>query len=110
MDRRHNRRIGLQNWKAIVEALRYKVTVREVDPRNTTRQCSRCGSLATIVTGKKVICGDCGLVIDRQVNAAINIYLLGKRLKHCRELWEMTIKPKLEVGDYCERGLWEQPD
>ncbi len=102
-DRGHNRRISLQNWRAIVKALRYKVKVKEIDPRHTTRQCSRCGSLATIVDKRKVICKNCGLIIDRQVNAAINIYLSGRKLKHRKELWETVIRPKLAPGDYCEK-------
>ena len=103
-DRGHNRRISLQNWRTIAKALSYKVRIKEVDPRYTTRRCSRCGSLATIVEKEKVICRDCGLVIDRQVNAAVNIYLSGRKLKHRRELWETMIKPKLDLGDYCERS------
>ena len=103
-DRGHNRRISLQNWRTIAKTLSYKVRIKKVDPRYTTRRCSRCGSLATIVEGGRVICRDCGLVIDRQVNAAVNIYLSGRKLKHRRELWETMIKPKLDLGDYCERS------
>ena len=101
-DRGHNRWVGLQNWRAIARALSYKVTVREVDPRGTTRRCSRCGSLKTIVANGEVICKRCGIAINRQVNAAINVYLLGKKLKLSIKLWETKIKPKLDLEDYRE--------
>lgn len=54
-----------------------------VDPRGTSQNCSRCGcvgehkSLAVRVHR----CIDCGLTIDRDVNAAINIYGLGMSLR-----------------------------
>ena len=53
--------------------------VVEVDPRGTSQTCSRCGcvgehkSLAVRVHR----CADCGLEIDRDVNAAVNVKSLG---------------------------------
>lgn len=53
-------------------------TVVDVDPRGTSQTCSRCGcevrkSLAVRVHR----CPDCGLTVDRDVNAAINIKAAG---------------------------------
>ena len=49
-------------------------TVILVDPRNTSKMCSRCGELiAKDLSERTHECLYCGLVLDRDVNAAINI-------------------------------------
>ena len=49
-------------------------TVILVDPRNTSKMCSGCGELVAKELSERVhTCPDCGLVLDRDVNAAINI-------------------------------------
>ncbi|HEX9372951.1 MAG TPA: transposase, partial [Roseiflexaceae bacterium] len=49
-----------------------------VDPRNTSKRCSRCGQLVPKDLSVRVhACPVCGLVIDRDENAAINILALG---------------------------------
>ncbi|MCD6490699.1 MAG: RNA-guided endonuclease InsQ/TnpB family protein [Candidatus Njordarchaeia archaeon] len=85
--KKHNRNISLHDWRKIVEVLKYKVKVVEVDPKFTTKTCSRCGSLNTVVKNGTVKCLDCNLEIDRQLNASINIYLKGKGLKLSHENW-----------------------
>jgi len=79
--KKHNRSIGLHDWRWLVNVLSYKVRVVQVDPRLTTRTCSRCGSLDTAAGGGVGVCRECGLRIDRQLNAAINIYLKGRDLE-----------------------------
>ncbi len=66
-------------WGYFIERLRTKAAeagrvVVEVDPRNTSRTCSRCGHLFEDLTLKErwIACG-CGLSLDRDHNAAINI-------------------------------------
>jgi putative transposase len=50
----------------------------QVDPRNTSKKCSRCGSLVDKDLSVRVHdCPHCGLVLDRDHNAAINILALG---------------------------------
>lgn len=45
-----------------------------VDPRTTSKMCSRCGELVAKTLRERVhSCPACGLVLDRDVNAAINI-------------------------------------
>ncbi len=52
--------------------------VVRVDPRNTSQRCSRCGQLVQKDVSVRVhACPICGLVIDRDENAAINILALG---------------------------------
>ncbi len=65
--------------------LAYKATllnrsVIRVNPIYTTMTCSRCGSLQEMPLGKKLYSCDCGLNIDRDLNAAINIKRLGTNL------------------------------
>ena len=73
-----NRSIMEQSWGRIVSQLKCKAESagREivfVDPRNTSQRCSGCG--ATVKKGLSVrrhVC-ECGLDLDRDHNAAINI-------------------------------------
>jgi putative transposase len=49
-----------------------------VNPRNTSKRCSRCGTIVEKDLSVRVHdCQVCGLVIDRDENAAINILALG---------------------------------
>jgi putative transposase len=49
-----------------------------IDPGNTSKRCSRCGQLVDKDLSVRVhSCPVCGLVIDRDENAAINILALG---------------------------------
>jgi putative transposase len=53
-------------------------TVILVDPRNTSKICSQCGELAQkTLRDRTHTCPNCGLVLDRDVNAAINILQRG---------------------------------
>ena len=73
-----NRSIMEQSWGRIVSQLIYKAESAGrklvfVDPRNTSQRCSDCG--ATVKKGLSVrrhVCA-CGLDLDRDHNAAINI-------------------------------------
>lgn len=49
-----------------------------VNPRNTSQMCSRCGMIVAKTLSDRVhSCPHCGLVMDRDQNAAINILRLG---------------------------------
>ena len=70
-------------WRQLVQYAAYKAEeagrrVVLVDPRHTSQMCSRCGSLVPKDLGVRVHeCPRCGLVLDRDQNAAINILRLG---------------------------------
>lgn len=52
--------------------------VVQVDPRNTSKRCSRCGQLVQKALSVRVHqCPVCGLEINRDLNAAINILAIG---------------------------------
>src|SRR5215217_2066215 len=53
-------------------------TVILVDPRNTSKMCSDCGELVQkSLSTRTHTCPNCGLVLDRDVNAALNILQRG---------------------------------
>jgi putative transposase len=70
-------------WNQFAQYTQYKAenAGREcvlVDPRNTSKKCSRCGTLVEKFLSERVhSCPVCGLQIDRDENAAINILALG---------------------------------
>jgi len=74
--RKHNRDVGKQNWKQIVQYMSYKGRVELVDPKNSSSTCPACGEeLVKLRKGQVVKCLECGLELDRQLCGAINIYL-----------------------------------
>lgn len=74
-------------WGDFLHWLRVKAEeagreVVEVNPRGTSQVCSECGVVVQKGLGVRVHrCPDCGLVIDRDVNAACNILRLGRSLR-----------------------------
>ena len=66
-------------WGKFMQVLSYKAEsagmgVEFVNPRDTTRTCSQCGGIREIGLGTRTYrCGQCGLSMDRDLNAAINI-------------------------------------
>jgi len=70
-------------WNMLVTLTSYKAAnagsmVVLVDPRNTSKMCSRCGILVEKLLSDRVHnCSQCGLSLDRDWNAAINILRLG---------------------------------
>ena len=71
------------SWNQFVQYIVYKAEYAGrkcvlVDPRNTSKRCSRCGTLVEKDLSVRVhSCPTCGLTIDRDENAAINILALG---------------------------------
>jgi putative transposase len=70
-------------WNQLATYTRYKAedasrTYIEVDPRGTSQRCSRCGAVVKKSLRIRVHqCPECGLEIDRDLNAAYNILRLG---------------------------------
>ena len=71
-------------WGLLRQMLEYKAesagkTVVAVDPKRTSQECSGCGSLVMKPLSQRThSCPDCGLVLDRDHNAAINILTRGR--------------------------------
>jgi putative transposase len=71
-------------WGSFLRTLHSKaeeagVHVVAVDPRHTTQACSQCGTLVPKGLGVRAHVCDCGLVLDRDHNAALNILARGLR-------------------------------
>lgn len=71
--------IGDASWGKLVQYASYKAEnagkrVELVDPRRTTQECSGCGVAVRKSLSERVHrCPNCGLLLDRDLNAAINI-------------------------------------
>jgi putative transposase len=87
----HNRNISKINWKTIITLMSYKSKVMLLNPKNSTRRCSRCG-MVNAPKGASYICKKCGLRIDRQLNAAINLYLQMEGLPPTPRLFNKLVK------------------
>lgn len=67
------------SWTKFISLLRYKAAkagalLIEVNARNSSQDCSRCGVRVPKGLGeRRHVCLDCGLSIDRDLNAALNI-------------------------------------
>ena len=64
----------------LYDILEYKCTIRElyfskVDPKNTSKTCSSCGTIKQALTLRDRIydCNNCGVSMDRDYNACLNI-------------------------------------
>jgi len=71
------------SWDLLVTFITYKAEyagreVMLVNPRDTSKRCSRCGILIQKSLNDRIhICTCCGLVLDRDINASINILAIG---------------------------------
>ena len=76
-----NRAILNTGWSGLRRKLSYKCEVIEMDARNTSRMCRRCGHIdkANRRTQSKFECVSCGHRDNADVNAALNIQALGTR-------------------------------
>ena len=80
------RAITEQQWGQVGHQLICKAEsaggeVVQVDPRHTSTDCSRCGCRRSMpLSVREYVCNECGLVLDRDVNAARNILRRGMSL------------------------------
>ena len=85
MVRNHNlaKSILDASWNKLIQYTSYKAedagrNVVLVNPANTSQACSRCGqTVKKDLSIRKHDCPSCGLSIDRDLNAALNIVRLG---------------------------------
>ena len=67
------------SWGKFISMLRYKaawagVRLIEVDPTNTSQECSNCGTMVPKGLHERVHdCPRCGVIVDRDLNAARNL-------------------------------------
>lgn len=71
------------SWNRLIQMTTYKAEwagseVRLVNPRNTSQKCSGCGEIVPKTLADRIhCCPKCGLVLDRDLNAAKNIHTVG---------------------------------
>lgn len=79
----YNKAIGEVSWGKFMKYISDKAEeagrdIEEVNPKNTSKMCSKCGNLKDISLDVRIYqCEKCKLVIDRDENAALNILRLG---------------------------------
>jgi len=90
MVKNHNLAQAIYNasWNKFFQMLSYKaesagLRVFAVDPKDTTQECSKChnikkGSERLTLNDRIYHCNVCGLTIDRDINASINILAKGR--------------------------------
>jgi putative transposase len=81
-NRKLARSIMDSGWGTFVQKLEYKCKLLvEVPARNTTVDCSRCGSKVPKSLAVRIHkCDKCGLILDRDHNASINILQKGLKI------------------------------
>lgn len=85
----------------------YGKDLQFLDERNTSKQCSGCGNLQPMPLWKRTYCCvECGLVMDRDENSAVNILTrflarLGSSIERCGVL-QATQSSVEVVGASCE--------
>ena len=95
MVKNHNLAQSIYNasWNRFIQMLSYKaesagMKVIKVVARNTSRQCSNCGNIQDMpLSIRGYNCNRCGMQMDRDINAAINIFnraTLGQRGSHAQ--------------------------
>jgi len=58
----------------------YNKTLYEVDKKNTSKKCYKCGHIHSELGSSKIfLCPECGYEIDRDINAAMNIFIACER-------------------------------
>lgn len=71
------------SWNMLLQLIRYKAENAgsyfvEVNPKYTSQKCSRCGAfIQKSLSVRTHICPECGLVINRDINASLNILRAG---------------------------------
>ena len=100
----HNRVVSKQNWKQTIALMSYKTNVRLLNPRNSTKTCPRCGGKMKHRRGQVLECERCGLKINRQLNASINLYLRMWGFPPSMKVWLELIEPILRRGGVTPKG------
>ena len=95
-----------------ISMLRYKVkNLIEVNPAYTSKACAYCGTVQDIPLRKRTYkCPHCGLVLDRDHNAAINILHLGRAVARglCNARTLVLLVDRNEVTDRSILSCLEQ--
>ncbi len=98
-----SRQVSDVGWAAFVERLTCKaesagLAVEKVDPKQTTQMCSNCRAIVKKSLAVRVhSCPQCGLVMDRDRNAAVNIKKRGGNAPSVAKLGVAPVGPQVHV-------------
>ena len=90
-------------WGRFIGMIAYKAEsaggrLIQVNPRNTTQNCSQCGEYVKKTLSERIHeCPYCGLVMDRDLNASKNILKIGKELADSMPVEDKTTTPPTEA-------------
>ncbi len=98
----------LHRWSYhnLIQKIKYKAKLEgvptiEVSPRNTSKTCSRCGYVYKRFRNQRLFhCPKCGLIVDRDLNASINIAKKG-----LEEFKKRAFLPALKSGAPSPQGV-----
>ena len=93
------------SWGKFAQLLDFKAEsagcqIVKIDPRNTTKTCSQCGHIQDMPLWKRTYeCAECGFVIDRDYNSAINILnkFSGQELSCVETMSDFSSEKQLSV-------------
>jgi putative transposase len=86
-----NRELRNSQLGNFISMLEYKSKkLIKVDPYNTSKKCSECGNLHDMPLSKRVYRCDCGLTMDRDINASLNILCLGQAILNSEKNYEYS--------------------
>ena len=84
--------ISDSDWRKLVKYVESRARKRAIQPWKTSKTCSRCGYTVKDLRGASVFtCPRCCMKIDRQFNAAINLYLRMNGASHDVDWFDTTI-------------------
>jgi putative transposase len=98
--RNRRKRNARTPWINIQKKISEKAIIIKVSPENTSRTCPQCGYVVKTRVGRLFKCPRCGIELDRQKLASINIYLKYLRMRglpHSNDP-EKMVKGELWVG------------
>jgi len=96
--RKKNRQLFKGDFRKLQRFVVYKVNyigycTTYAPAKNTSKTCSRCGFVVETRIGAVFKCPNCGLVMDRQMNASINIFRKGLGM------WGLGVAPNGDETD-----------
>lgn len=107
MIKNHNlaSRIMDAGWGSFKDMINYKCNEIDVESRNTTIDCSRCGHRIPKTLAIRIHhCDQCGLVIDRDHNSSLNI------LKRGLVLWNLPMEHRKVTPVEISQRSWKQEE
>lgn len=90
------------SWNSFIQMLSYKVLrtggqLIKVNPRNTSKTCSNCGTIIDMPLSKRTFKCKCGFVCHRDLNASININTAGQaEINACEHDVRPSVKAVLD--------------